>query len=102
MLVIVTENVPPRLRGYLSRWLLEVRAGVYLGNYSVRVREKLWHVVTQQIADGNAVLAWTSGHESGFEFLTIGENCRTPVDWDGLVLVAYKRAIAPPTSSVDF
>ncbi|WP_440271844.1 type I-E CRISPR-associated endoribonuclease Cas2e, partial [Escherichia coli] len=29
MLVVVTENVPPRLRGRLAIWLLEVRAGVY-------------------------------------------------------------------------
>ncbi|MGS5230998.1 type I-E CRISPR-associated endoribonuclease Cas2e, partial [Escherichia coli] len=31
MLVVVTENVPPRLRGRLAIWLLEVRAGVYVG-----------------------------------------------------------------------
>jgi hypothetical protein len=29
MLVIVVENAPPRLRGRLAVWLLEVRAGVY-------------------------------------------------------------------------
>jgi CRISPR-associated protein Cas2 len=28
MLVIVLENAPPRLRGRLAVWLLEVRAGV--------------------------------------------------------------------------
>jgi len=39
MLVIVTENVPPRLRGRLAVWLLEVRAGVYIGNPSKRLRE---------------------------------------------------------------
>lgn len=53
MLVIVTEAAPPRLRGYLSRWLLEVRAGVYLGDYSVRVREKLWKVVSREIIGGH-------------------------------------------------
>lgn len=26
MIVVVTENVPPRLRGRLAIWLLEVRA----------------------------------------------------------------------------
>lgn len=41
MLVIVTENVPPRLTGYLSRFLVEVRAGVFIGNYGARVREML-------------------------------------------------------------
>lgn len=94
MLVIVTESVPPRLRGYLSRWLLEVRAGVFVGDYSVRVREKLWKIVTEQIGEGNAVLAWSSPHESGFEFTTAGANCRIPVDWDGLPLVAYTPLIS--------
>ena len=42
MVVVVTENVPPRLRGRLAVWLLEVRAGVYVGNTSRRVREMLW------------------------------------------------------------
>jgi CRISPR-associated protein Cas2 len=39
MLVIVVENVPPRLRGRLAVWLLEIRAGVYVGTYSRKVRE---------------------------------------------------------------
>lgn len=36
MLVIVVKNVPPRLRGRLAIWLLEVRAGVYVGDVSRR------------------------------------------------------------------
>ena len=42
MLVIVLENAPPRLRGRLAIWLLEIRAGVYIGNYSVKVRDHIW------------------------------------------------------------
>ena len=34
MMVIVVNNVPPRLRGRLAIWLLEIRAGVYVGLYS--------------------------------------------------------------------
>lgn len=89
MLVIVTESAPPRLRGYLARWLLEVRAGVYLGNYSVRVRERLWKVVSDEIADGNAVMAWSANNESGFSFLTAGKNRREPADLDGFSLVRF-------------
>lgn len=47
MLVIVLENAPPRLRGRLAVWLLEVRAGVYVGNYSRRVREYIWSQVEE-------------------------------------------------------
>lgn len=38
MLVIVLEAAPPRLRGRLALWLVEVRAGVYVGDFSKRVR----------------------------------------------------------------
>jgi CRISPR-associated endoribonuclease Cas2 subtype I-E len=41
MLVIVLENAPPRLRGRLAVWLLEIRAGVYVGDYSAKVRNYL-------------------------------------------------------------
>ena len=42
MLVTVVENAPPRLRGRLAIWLLEVRAGVYVGKVSRRVKEMIW------------------------------------------------------------
>ena len=60
MLVIVVENVPPRLRGRLALWLLEVRAGVYVGDYSRRVQEMIWQQVNAGIEDGNAVMIWST------------------------------------------
>lgn len=89
MLVIVVENAPPRLRGRLAVWLLEVRAGVYVGSYSRRVREHIWSQVEEGIEDGNAVLVWSSTAEAGFEFRTLGPNRRLPVDFDGVQLVAF-------------
>jgi len=89
MLVIVVENAPPRLRGRLAIWLLEVRAGVYVGNYSRKLREHIWEQVEAGIEDGNAVLAWTSNNEAGFDFQTLGANRREPVEWDGVKLVSF-------------
>jgi len=89
MLVIVTENAPPRLRGRLAVWLLEVRAGVYVGKYSAKVREMLWNQVEEGIEDGNAVLAWAASNESGFDILTLGENRRIPYELDGMKLVSF-------------
>jgi CRISPR-associated protein Cas2 len=89
MLVIVLEAAPPRLRGRLAVWLLEVRAGVYVGNYSKRVREHIWAQVQEGIEDGNAVLMWRSSVEAGFEFLTLGANRRMPADFDGVQLVSF-------------
>jgi hypothetical protein len=45
MMVVVLTNAPPRLRGRLAAWLLEVRAGVYVGDYSARTREMIWEQV---------------------------------------------------------
>ncbi|MGD0400473.1 MAG: type I-E CRISPR-associated endoribonuclease Cas2e [Syntrophobacteraceae bacterium] len=89
MLVIVVENVPPRLRGRLALWLLEVRAGVYVGVYSRRIREMIWNQVEKGLAEGNAVMVWTTNTESGFDFLTAGKNRRMPVEMDGLKLVSF-------------
>ena len=93
MLVIVLENAPPRLRGRLAVWLLEVRAGVYVGAYSRRVREHIWAHVQEGLENGNAVMMWRSTTESGFEFRTLGANRREPADFDGVQLVRF----LPPT-----
>lgn len=89
MLVIVVENAPPRLRGRLALWLLEIRAGVYVGKIPRRVREMIWRNVQEGVGDGNAVMAWTTNTESGFDFLTMGENRRLPVEIDGVKLVSF-------------
>jgi CRISPR-associated protein Cas2 len=89
MLVIVVENAPPRLRGRLAVWLLEVRAGVYVGTYSRRTREMIWEQVKGAIEDGNAVMAWAAPNDAGFDFQTCGRNRRIPVDLDGLRLVSF-------------
>lgn len=89
MIVVVTEAVPPRLRGRLAIWLLEVRAGVYIGNVSRRVREMIWEQVNGLAEDGNVVMGWSTNTESGFDFITYGSNRREPVDLDGLRLVKF-------------
>jgi CRISPR-associated protein Cas2 len=89
MLVIVVENVPPRLRGRLAVWLIEIRAGVYVGDLSVKVRDMIWSQIENGIEDGNAVMVWTTNTESGFDFITLGKNRRLPVELDGIKLVSF-------------
>jgi CRISPR-associated protein Cas2 len=96
MLVIVVENAPPRLRGRLAVWLLEVRAGVYVGTYSRKVREMIWEQVVGGIEGGNAVIAWGANNDAGFEFETCGTNRRSPVDLDGFRLVSFLPSEAKP------
>ena len=92
MMVIVVENAPQRLRGRLSLWLSEIRAGVYVGEYSAKTRERIWSETRQMIQTGSAVIAWKAPTDSGFAFDAIGENRREPFDIDGLTLVKFHPA----------
>ncbi|MDQ0507376.1 type I-E CRISPR-associated endoribonuclease Cas2e [Xanthobacter agilis] len=89
MMVVVVSNAPPRLRGRLAAWLLEVRAGVYVGDYSARTRERIWEQVVAYIEQGDAVMVWRAPTDQGFDFVTAGTNRRMPVDFDGLKLVSF-------------
>lgn len=95
MMVVAVTNAPPRLRGRLAVWLLEIRPGVYVGTYSRRVREMIWEQVTTLIGEGDAVIAWAAPTDAGFDFETIGHNRRRPVDFDGLKLVAFDPPDGP-------
>lgn len=90
MMVIVVNNAPPRLRGRLAAWLLEIRAGVFVGDYSARTRTRIWEQVEAYIEGGDAVMIWRAPTEQGFDFRTIGRNRRVPVDFDGLTLVQFR------------
>ncbi|EFK4117590.1 type I-E CRISPR-associated protein Cse1/CasA [Escherichia coli] len=74
---------------FIKRGVLEVRAGVYVGDTSKRIREMIWQQISQLAGCGNVVMAWATNTESGFEFQTWGENRRIPVDLDGLRLVSF-------------
>lgn len=89
MLVIAVTNAPPRLRGRLAVWLLEIRAGIYVGDYGARVRNGIWSDVEAMIETGDAVMVWSSPTDQGFDFVTCGQNRRMPVDFDGLTLVQF-------------
>lgn len=89
MLVIAIENAPPNLRGRLAVWMLEIRAGVYVGDFSSKVREMIWNNVEKGLDGGSAIMAWSAQNEAGYDFVTLGDNRRMPVDMDGVKLVSF-------------
>ena len=95
MMVIVVNNAPPHVRGRLAAWLLEIRAGVFVGDYSARTRDRIWEQVTEYIEEGDAVMVWTAPTDQGFDFRTVGKNRRMPVDFDGLKLVSFSPDPGP-------
>ncbi|WP_026248795.1 type I-E CRISPR-associated endoribonuclease Cas2e [Streptomyces sp. LaPpAH-108] len=92
MTVIILTNCPAGLRGFLTRWLLEISPGVFLGSPSARVRDILWNEVRTYSGQGRALLAHTTDNEQGFTFRT-HDHAWHPTDHEGLTLL---HRPAPP------
>jgi CRISPR-associated protein Cas2 len=101
MMTIIVENALPRLRGRLAVWLLEVRAGVYVGNYGRRTRERIWDEVKSSIEAGNGVIAWTAPNDAGSRSRPAGRagesrSISTALPWYPFDLPLRDRAAGTP------
>ncbi len=87
MVVITMENVSERLRGECTRYLLEVKAGVFVGTMSALVRDLLWQRIIDSREAGGAVLIYSAPTEQGFCMEMHGNPRRKLRDMDGLFLI---------------
>ena len=87
MTVIVLSRVTAALRGKLTRWMLEVHAGVFVGTLSARVRERLWKLVSGALRQGACTMITRAPNEQGFGMETAGDPRRSVVAYDGLLLL---------------
>lgn len=91
MVVMILERVPASLRGELTRWMLELRAGVFVGKLTSVVRQKLWERVCCGMKGGAGILAYSARNEQGFELEFWGATDRLIVDREGLKLVQVPK-----------
>ncbi|MCF2706060.1 type I-E CRISPR-associated endoribonuclease Cas2 [Arcanobacterium haemolyticum] len=89
MVVLILTGAPASLRGAMTRWLLEVSAGVFVGTVSARVREKIWQIVEENLGTGRALLIWHARNEQRFSILSLGHE-REPLDIEGLTVMVTK------------
>lgn len=87
MIVMILEKVPTSLRGELTRWLLEPKAGVFVGHVSAMVREKLWDKCCHRAVAGGVLQVWSTNTEQRFKMRAFGDTSRVIVELDGLQLV---------------
>ena len=87
MVVVVLESVPPALRGELSRWLIEPKPGVFIGDVSALVRDKLWEKCCRAKRTGGVIQAWSTNTEQGYAIRTFGRTKREVVEMDGVQLM---------------
>ena len=88
MIVIVIESAPLQIRGILQRWMLEPKAGVFVGNPNALVREKIWsRIIKYQDQPLNALMIYSTNNEQGYSIEIIGNPRKTVIDLDGIKLI---------------
>jgi CRISPR-associated protein Cas2 len=95
--VIVVAACPVGLRGHLTRWLLEISPGVFVGKIPARVRVLMWERVIDMVRTGRAIMVYSADNEQGLAF-EVHEHDWTPVDVDGIHLM-LRRAREHDTSA---
>lgn len=86
MIVLIVTACPAGLRGDLSKWLVELTPGVFVGRPSARIRDLLWDRTTELCKDGRALLVYSAANEQGMEFRTHRHHWQ-PTDFDGVTLM---------------
>jgi CRISPR-associated protein Cas2 len=92
MIVMLLEKVPLRLRGELTRWLIEPRSGVFVGHVNAMVRERLWEKCCNARGAGGVVQLWSTNNEQHFVMRMSGETSRQIVEMEGLQLIQVPLA----------
>jgi len=95
MTIIILIAAPEGLRGHLTRWMVEVHAGVFVGTPGRRIRDRLWDLLASRIRDGQVVLVEQAPNEQGWAVRTAGTDRWRPTDYDGLILSARNRRQIP-------
>lgn len=98
MMTLVLTAVPTGLRGDLTKWLIEISAGVFVGDPGARIREELWERVVAESARGRAIMVYNAATEQGFAVRTHNHDWQ-PRDFDGVVLMHRPSAKAPNQNS---
>lgn len=88
MTVVILVAAPEGLRGHLTRWMVEVAAGVFVGTVNPRIRNRLWDTLADRVGDGQAVMVEPARNEQGWAIRTAGPDRWHPVDYEGVILSA--------------
>ncbi len=87
MVVLILEKVPIGLKGELSRWMIELKSGVFVGKVTARVRDLLWEKVKKESQGNPGILLWSAQCEQGYKIEFWGCPSRIPTFWEGLQLM---------------
>lgn len=86
MMVLTLTACPAGLRGDLTKWLMEISPGVFVGRPTARIRELLWERAVELSREGRVLLVYSNNNEQGLEFRTHRHDWE-PTDFEGVTLM---------------
>lgn len=86
MIILTMTDCPTGLRGDLTKWLLEISPGVFVGQVSARVREQLWKRIKDTTKDGRVTMVFNTNNEQRLDF-RVHNSTWEPIDFDGIKLM---------------
>lgn len=90
--VVNADAIPDHLRGYTSRFLVQVAPNLFVGKVSRTVADALWEDLCAHTTTGQVTMVRsTAGHETGYEILSHGEKQVAIRDFDGIQLPVRLR-----------
>lgn len=95
MIVITLTKVPPSLRGSLTLWCQEIQTGVYVGNVTARIRDRLWERIIRDIGSGQATMTYNAQNELGYQFRTTRDNQEVK-DFERIPLLVRLNKVEAP------
>ncbi len=96
MTVVVTVNVAPRFRGFLSSVMLEIAPGVYTSpTMTSGIRDRIWDVLSgwfhEYLDPCTIVMTWRDPQVEGQQQIrTLGDAPKEIINADGVYLVKYR------------
>ena len=93
MVVVSLEHSPDYLKGWLCRYLYQVRPGLYVGTINAKIRHLLWEKIDGTADCKDAVMLWSDANEQQFSFCLKGDPRRKLVDSEGIHWICVNHEI---------
>ncbi|ALC04818.1 hypothetical protein CDES_01760 [Corynebacterium deserti GIMN1.010] len=89
MITVILSSPPEKLRGHLTRWLIEISPGVFVGRPTARVRDEIWDMIVSTLTNGRAVMTFpTRDNEQGFD-IRVHRSQWEKTDFEGVTLMRH-------------
>lgn len=88
-MLFLTEKISSRIRGELTKWMLQLKPGVFIGTLSTLVGEKLWLKIQKKQGRGGAIWVKTMNNEQKYILQITGNTTQKVTDFDGLQLITH-------------